>query len=260
MSEMKKEVIDVFQRVEDKYPMTKAQARELLEAMKDHITEDAYFRYTVRSVYFDNDDSQLVIRSLMKPKYKMKLRLRCYGEPEGNTPVFLETKKKYGDIVYKKRIQLSEEEAEDYIDCGIMHHVQNNTASEIDYLMNYYNLSPKVYIAYDRQCYSSRSERDVRITFDYNVRYRLDNVDLHEYGSEEQLTDDDTVVMEVKAMDRYPMWLVRLLSERKMYRQSFSKYARIYSLNQNEMNPQHSAAYAYNAISQKEKMLCSVQY
>lgn len=260
MERQKKEIPDVFCRVEDKYPMTKKQAEEFVEAIREHVREDAYFRYTVHSVYYDSADCQLAVHSLMKPKYKMKLRLRCYGEADGDTPAFFETKKKYGDIVFKKRITLTENEALNYAENGVMHHVTGNTADEIDYLFRYYDLQPKVHISYDRECWSSISEQDVRITFDFNIRYRTDDLSLRENGSEQKLFDDDTVVMEVKAMDRYPMWLVRLLSERKLYKQSNSKYGKIYTLHQQELNPQFGTAYALTGMNAKEKMVCSVQY
>jgi len=251
--------IENFQRVEWKYRMTKEQQAEFMRRAADHLKEDLYFKYTVHSVYYDTMDSRLIINSLNKPNYKMKLRLRSYGEPDGNSPVFIETKKKYGDIVYKRRITLGEKEAENYLEYGIPHHVHNNTADEIDYILKYYNPSAKVLICYDRECYSSTTEADVRITFDSNIRYRIHDVNLHEDGSEEKLDDDGMVMMEVKAMDRYPMWLVRILSDMKLYRTSFSKYGNIYRSNFEEMSPVSEPDQTVRKrTSEKERYVCSL--
>ncbi|MBR2067434.1 MAG: polyphosphate polymerase domain-containing protein, partial [Solobacterium sp.] len=229
-----------------------------IQIIHKHIQKDMYFQYTVRSLYFDNDNSELAIQSLLKPDYKMKLRLRCYGEPSEDKPVFLETKKKYENIVYKRRIDLGYKEAFDYIDYGIPHSVKSNTADEIDYLMKYYNLEPKVYIAYDRNCYSAINESDVRITFDTNIRYRIDDISLKETGNEKFLKEG-MVMLEVKATKRYPMWLVDALSEMKIYRTSFSKYGTIYSENYDELSPKVAMRYE-NMNQVRGNLICSVQY
>jgi len=251
------QVIDTFKRVEDKYFITAEQMNEIIEECKGYIKEDVYFRYRVHSIYFDSINSDLVIRSLLKPEYKMKLRLRCYGEATGHSPVFFETKKKYGNIVYKRRIQLDEQEAYDYVNDGIMHHVKNNTADEIDYMMKYYNLKPVVRISYDRHCYSAIHESDVRITFDANVKYELNPESLKEDGNEKELPLG--IIMEVKAMDRYPMWLVKILSEKKLYKQSSSKYGMIYTENFETMSPKANTYNSYR-MGEQEVKICSVQY
>ncbi len=259
MTEKGTPAVDTFQRVEDKYAMTAEQAREVIRRCGEYIQKDRFFRYPVYSIYCDSDGADLVIRSLMKTGYKAKLRLRSYGNPD-HSPIFLETKKKWGDIVYKKRIMLEEQEAYEYLRNGRKHHVHNNTAGEIDYMIRTRDLKPKVFIAYDRICYSAVNEDDVRITFDMNIRYRLNDLDLHENGSEKKL-DCAEVMMEVKAMNRYPMWLTKILSDMKLYQSSFSKYGTIYSQNRNEMCrvPESTGRYA-SVYTEKENMLCSVQY
>ncbi len=255
---MSTQVIDTFQRVEDKYRMTRQEAREILQEMKGHIKKDYYFQYTVHNIYYDSKDAQMIISSLNKDKFKEKLRLRCYEQPSGDTMCFLETKKKYGDIVYKKRITLSHAEAMAYLNHDVPHHVHNNTAEEIDFLKNYYQVEPKTLILYDRTCFSSVSEADVRVTFDANIRARIDDISLTERGDEQLLIGED-VVMEIKAMNRYPMWLVEILSRRKLYKQSFSKYGMIYRNSADELCQKDTPAYIY-AMEKKENQLCSVQY
>ena len=252
------ECLDVFKRVEDKYVIAKEDVDKFVEACGNHIKEDIYFKYTVHSIYYDSPESDLVIHSLLKPKYKMKLRLRAYGDIHEDDTVFLETKKKYKDIVYKKRIPLKYKEAMDYLEYGKPHSVHNNTADEIDYILNFYNCESKTLILYDRTCYASTEEEDVRITFDENIRYRINDINLFENGDEIPL-EKDLVLLEVKAMDRYPMWLVDILTDMNIQKISFSKYGSIYTNNFEEMKPSIApSAYAYKGL--KEKSLCSLQY
>lgn len=252
------EVIDTFERVEDKYELTYEQAELLKKRIAEHVEEDIYYKYTVHSIYYDSLDSRLIINSLNSSRYRMKLRSRCYTQPDDNTPAFLETKKKLGDIVYKRRFQITAKELEDYTEYGIPHSVHNNTADEIDYAMKYYNLEPKVLILYERECWKGIKEEDLRITFDTNIRYRIDDVNLKERGDETLLLKDK-VIMEVKAMDRYPLWLVHVLSEMKLYKQSFSKYGNIYRANFTAMAPQINPQPVYEP-NKKENTVCSVQY
>lgn len=254
-----RQVIDTFQRVEDKYRISRREALEILREMKGHIKKDDYFQYTVHNIYYDSKDAQMIVSSLNKDQFREKLRLRCYEQPHADTMCFLETKKKYGDIVYKKRITLSHNEAMAYLNHDVPHHVHNNTAEEIDYLKNFYHIEPKTLILYDRTCFSSVSEADVRVTFDSNIRCRLDDISLTERGDEEQLIGED-VIMEIKAMNRYPMWLVQILSKRKLYKHSFSKYGMIYRANHSELCVRDTPAYIYTAENQKENRICSVQY
>ena len=257
----KKKTIDTFQRVEDKYRLTPAQADILLENIRCHVEPDAYFRYTVHSIYYDTENCDLAVSGLEHPEYKFKLRVRGYNIVHDTDKVFLETKKKYGNIVYKKRFALTASEAIDYLEYGIPHSDTSNTAQEIDYRMKQGNLQAKTLITYDRECYAATEEDDVRITFDRNIRYRLDDLtDFNDRGTERSL-NGGWVMLEVKAMDRYPVWLVQALSEMKLYRTSFSKYSSIYKDNFAAMSVNgRLRIQETEKIYTKETKLCSLQY
>jgi SPX domain protein involved in polyphosphate accumulation len=254
------EMIDVFERREDKYTLTPEQVEEVSRRIAPYVKPDIYFKYTVHSIYCDSPDSELVINGLQKSKYRIKLRLRAYQDPDGTEPVFLETKKKYGEIVYKKRLQMEEKEAMDFLNGITDMHRTGNTASEIAYLRDFYRLSPKVLILYERTCYAALDEADVRVTFDRNIRYRIHDVNLQEKGDERPL-QAGKIVMEVKAMHRYPIWLTRILSDMQLYQCAFSKYGTIYRENAAVMNPpvkqnRQTEDEAYI----KEATTCSIQY
>ena len=131
---------------------------------------DNYGEHTICNLYFDTDDYELIYSSIEKPVYKEKLRLRSYGVPEKNSKVFLELKKKYQGIVYKRRVEMTFQEAINYLSQGIHPDCDSQILKEIDYFKNFYHPVPKVIIAYDRIAYAGIEDKELRITFDKNTR------------------------------------------------------------------------------------------
>lgn len=225
------QIIDTFERVEDKYELSQSEYLSFLEAIQAHVHPDIYHKYTVHSVYFDNDHYQLAVNSLQKPEYKCKVRLRTYQDPDADTMCFLELKKKYNDIVYKTRFYMEVASAYQYLYQNKMPKNPNNIMRELDYVFHFYKLKDFCYVQYDRECYAANEDMDVRITFDTNIRYRLDDISLSRNGSETNLTEENVYMLEIKCKDRYPMWLVQILSKMKLYKKSFSKCGSIYMNN-----------------------------
>lgn len=211
---------ETFERVEHKYLLTKQEANQLFNLIKDHIVEDVYPRYTLYNIYYDSDDYQMIRKSIEGPQYKEKLRLRSYGEVKDDGFMYLEMKKKYDGIVYKRRIQIPS-----------INETSNSSQikKELQYMKDFYEAKEKVFIAYDRIAYSAKKENDVRITFDTNIRYRFENLKLTDLYDDNYLLNDDQVLLEVKVMNRYPLWLTHALSALKLTRTSFSKYGTIYA-------------------------------
>lgn len=79
------------------------------------IVPDVFGRHTICNVYFDTESYELIRASIEKPPYKEKLRLRSYGTLQDDSQVFIELKKKYDGVVYKRRIPVSLSEAEAYL-------------------------------------------------------------------------------------------------------------------------------------------------
>ncbi|MBQ9328161.1 MAG: polyphosphate polymerase domain-containing protein [Solobacterium sp.] len=216
-------------RVEHKYPMTRAQAEEFMRRAQPHLIKDFYPEYDLHNIYYDTDDNALIINCLDHPQYKEKLRLRTYGEPNESTPCFLEIKKKFRDTGIKRRIAMNEADANRYFHDHEPLKDQSQIAHEIDYLVKCRGLKEKMFIAYHRKAFSGIEENDLRITFDTDICYRLNDLSLHMTGEEKMITDEDDVLMEIKVSDRYPVWLTEILTDMKLYRQTFSKYGTIYS-------------------------------
>ena len=104
-----------FERRELKYRITDAQRAALEAAFGARMVPDEHGESTICNIYYDTADYRLIRASLEKPAYKEKLRLRSYGVTEPGGKVFLELKKKYKGIVYKRRITLPEDAAGDFI-------------------------------------------------------------------------------------------------------------------------------------------------
>ena len=225
---------NVFQRKENKYTLSMETYKLLRHYLAPYMTEDEYGLHTILSVYFDTEDYALIRHSIQKPVYKEKFRLRSYGVPTNQQQVFLELKKKVKGIVYKRRLSLQYTQALDYIE-------NPNSLSpdslrdqqikqEIDWLYARKHLSPKVLIAYDRRALAAKDVKlsDFRITFDFNIRYRTDKLNLLEGDFGEPVASEIGVLMEVKALGAYPLWFSEILSELSIYKCSFSKYAQVY--------------------------------
>lgn len=224
--------IEVFNRFEHKYLLTAQEYVKALECMDAHMDLDDYnFNrkpYTIANIYYDTADDYLIRRSLEKPVYKEKLRLRSYGVPNDDSKVFLEIKKKFKGIVNKRRTVLGLNEAYDFTESGIRpshrDYMNEQVIDEIEYFLDRERLYPKVYIAYDRIAYFEKGNPDLRISFDQNIRSRRYDLRLEagDYGL--PILDNERYLMEIKTSRAKPIWLVHMLSELDLRRSSFSKY------------------------------------
>ena len=220
--------INVFKRVEKKYLLSEDLYQKLFEKINNYITVDTYDFSTICNIYFDTDDYLLVNRSIEKPIYKEKVRLRSYSVPKKNSKVFLEIKKKYKGVVGKRRVSAPLKELYTYFDTGKYPTVDTQIMNEIDYCFKFYNLKPKVFLAYDRYSYKGKDDSNFRITFDKNIRSRTDNLYLEKGDNGMLLLDKNCYIMEVKTLGAYPLWFARILSELNIYPTSFSKYGNVY--------------------------------
>lgn len=224
--------IEVFNRYENKFMMNTDTYEKVLRTLDEYMELDEYNKthdyYTIANIYYDTNDHHLIRKSLSKPKYKEKLRLRAYGVPSLDDKVYLEIKKKVLGLVNKRRTKLVLSEAYDFVSTGqkpeLKKYMNRQVLNEIEYFLSVYDLEPKLYLAYDRKAYFGRDNRDLRITFDTNIRTRREDLRLELGDHGEQLLDKDIWLMEVKAEKTIPIWLTRMLSEYKLYKKSFSKY------------------------------------
>lgn len=222
---------NTFMRHEIKYLLTERQKQSILERISGMMTEDAYSRQTISSIYCDNSDI-LIRTSLGKPIYREKLRLRAYGVPEDDSTVFLEIKKKFRGTVYKRRAEMTYLQAYEYI-CGgeapeMPDYNGRQVMSEIDYTAKRLSLRPAAAIFYDRRAFHGNADGELRLTLDNNVRYRLEQTDLRFGTAGKLLKAQPDCVMEIKSAAAVPLWLADILSDLELTPGSFSKYGSVY--------------------------------
>ena len=179
----------VFKRYELKYMITREQKDRILRTMEPYMVQDKFGRSTIRNIYFDTDDYILARHSIAKPDFKEKLRIRSYAAASSDSTVFVELKRKFDHVVYKRRVALPENFAMKWTQgftcrlssrtassgtagsmtasaaggngAGNLHRelsaVPPQMTSEISYFLNYYGtLRPAVFLSYDRLAYRMR--------------------------------------------------------------------------------------------------------
>lgn len=220
----------IFRRSERKYLLTEEQYHRLWELVSPYMEEDEYGHSTICNIYYDTADYELIRSSIEKPVYKEKLRLRSYGIPANDTTVFIEIKKKYNGIVYKRRIGLPLQEAEKSLEQGFIEPVagQEQISSEINYFLQRAALVPAVFLAYDRDAFRGVDDAELRMTFDFNIRSRQEHLSLSDGAEGNLFFQNGEVMLEIKTIGSYPLWLVHAMEECQIYPVSFSKYGNIY--------------------------------
>jgi SPX domain protein involved in polyphosphate accumulation len=219
--------MNFFKRVEKKYLLTDSEYKKLMKKLESHLEKDSYFKSTICNIYLDNDNYDVIKKSLEKPPFKEKIRLRSYNVPELNDDVYLELKGKINGIVFKRRIKLKLNSFYNYIDNNVLPE-ESQIMREIDYKIKHLQLKPKLYLAYDRFSYYDKENHELRITFDENIRSREENLHL-EYGDAGKLYFKENMhIMEIKTLGALPLWFTKIITDLKIYPVSFSKYGSIY--------------------------------
>ncbi|NJP39721.1 polyphosphate polymerase domain-containing protein [Oscillospiraceae bacterium HV4-5-C5C] len=219
---------DIFERHELKYLLNREQYACLLQRLQSRLLPDAFGRSTICNIYYDTPDFRLARHSQEKPIYKEKLRLRSYGPAQLYKPVYLELKKKYRDVVYKRRIELPLSAAVQGMQ-GSLPLPDTQIGREISYFRDFYtDLRPAVYLSYEREAYFAQTDPNLRLTFDQTILWRTQGLQLNLPPSGRPLLEPGQALLEIKTPAALPLWLVRLLTELKINKTSFSKYGRAY--------------------------------
>ncbi len=214
-----------FKRYEKKYFMNELQYQQLKYRFQDYLRADAYGEATICNVYFDTPNHLLIRNSLEKPVYKEKLRLRSYGTPRAGDEVFIELKKKYKGVVYKRRINLELNEAEQYLYEEVPMVGATQIGREIDYFLQYYQeIVPSMYISYRRIAMYGITDPELRVTFDREIHWREEELWLERGDWGKPMLGEEEHLMEIKIPGAMPVWLTHILDELQIYPVSFSKY------------------------------------
>ncbi len=220
----------IFQRIEKKFLLDEAQYQAFREEISGFTKPDAFPTCNIYNLYFDTPDFRIIRKSLEKPAYKEKLRLRTYGVATAETPSFIELKKKYRGVVYKRRMELPYGASMSYLS-GEEPPQPTQISREVDYFLAMYpRLAPAMMIAYDRIALCGTEDSGLRITFDTNIRYRRNRLDLALDGDDRQIIQPDQHLMEIKVAGAYDLRLAHILDKLEIRQTSFSKYGRGYQM------------------------------
>ena len=220
--------INVMKRYELKYILTKEQTEYLRERLVGHLYVDQYGMTSIASLYYDTPDYRLIRKSLEKPEFKEKIRLRSYGLATNNSQVFLELKRKYDGVVYKRRVSSTIPDVDMFFHHEDIAKNKGQIEREIEYFRDYYNnLVPACLIIYDRVAYYEKNG-DLRLTIDYNPRYRMHDLNLTTSMEGTPLLNEGDTILEVKVQGAMPLWLAHILDEGGIKKSSFSKYGTAY--------------------------------
>lgn len=247
---MEKEIISVMKRYELKFHLNKEQVSHFQKAILNNMKIDKYGLTTISSLYYDTPNFSLINRSIEKPMYKEKIRLRSYGLAKKDSPVFLEIKRKNEKIVYKRRIVTKEDNAEQFFNANKEFNSSQISRELLAFKEKYGVLEPKYLIIYDRIAYF-QDDSDVRVTLDMNPRYRVKDLNLHTSTEGIPLLKEGEAILEVKVQHSIPLWLVEILTKEKIYQTSFSKVGTAHKQEMSKKNNKEAAL--INAVDIKEK-------
>jgi len=224
--------IEVFNRREKKYIIDEDMLHVLQREIEPYMEADKHNPnnqvYTISNIYYDTPNNDIITRSIQKPIYKEKLRLRGYGVPKLEDKVFIEIKKKYNGIVNKRRSKIVLKDAYGFINDGHVYvmeeYMNEQIIREIEYFLSVDEIIPALYLAYDRYAYFDKKDSDFRLTFDTNIRTRRDRLGLELGDDGKRLLEEGKWIMEIKATKAVPLWFAELLSKYEIYPMSYSKY------------------------------------
>ena len=218
-----------FKRYELKFMLDKHQKARIMAAMQPYMSLDKYGRTTIRNIYFDTDNYQLIRHSIEKPAYKEKLRLRSYRPAGAADPVFVELKKKYNSVVYKRRLSMPQSNALQWLAGEQAAAPQGQIAAEISYFKDlYHGIHPAVLLTYEREAWYSLDKSDFRVTFDDTILCRREDICLEHEPWGTSLLPEGKVLMEIKTSGGIPLWMTHTLTDNHIFKTSFSKYGTAY--------------------------------
>jgi hypothetical protein len=225
----------IFERYEEKYLVCAEQGAEFKKLILRHMEPDQYGEYLVQNLYYDTENWDVVRASTQKPLYKEKMRLRCYNMPHTNSKLFLELKKKFAGIVYKRRIAIPFTALSSRSVHDVVKEENSQIARELDFYLNQHDVFQRMYIAYRRIAFTSTAQQSstecegLRVTFDSDIRFRLDHLDYANPDNGYGILPQGTMVMEIKTQGGVPLWMARSLAENRIFPMAFSKYGVCYS-------------------------------
>ncbi len=228
----------VIERYEYKYLVPERVVPLVREALSTVCHPDRFAgptgRYRVRSLYFDTLDRQLFWANQREARDRFKVRARSYPGREG--PVFLEVKRRVGDVIVKSRAAVPEASWRDAakgrgLELVAPHALPHAEAFALR--VERHHLEPALLVDYEREPFTSEVDGYARVTFDRDVRAQpVERWDLEgepkRWRAVEALdrayAQERVAVLELKFERRPPSWMVSMVRRLELVRRGFSKY------------------------------------
>ena len=197
-------------------------------------------KYTIVTLQLDSPSMSLHKAKEWEATHRFKLRVRTYGRPAGDAPVFLEIKRKYYERIIKSRACIPFGEWKPGVldlradGLNLKTVKERETFREFVRLCNEIGAEPKVYVSYTREAFSSRFDHYARVTFDSQLCYQPVQ-DMYDWGANGRFISmdsglvrnrrDSTVVLEIKCTEQVPAWMIELVQEFDLVRCGNCKYS-----------------------------------
>ncbi|MHC1781251.1 MAG: polyphosphate polymerase domain-containing protein [Anaerolineaceae bacterium] len=238
--------IRTFNRFELKYIIQMREAQEFRQALMSYLTPDEHGdkngTYSVASLYFDSPGLRYYWEKINGIRFRRKLRIRTYQTEMPLTlksPVFVEVKQRLNRVTQKRRVTLPYWEA---LKLCIQRKAPDYTPgsqavmAEVMSMSLVSDLQPTSVVTYSRQALVG-SELDIglRVTFDKDLRFRTENLELADRHPGQFLFSPELVIMEIKVNERVPYWLTELVAQHNLNLIRVSKYCRSIEMAQMDM-------------------------
>lgn len=215
-------------RHELKYFINPAELEALRARLQPVMDLDRHCRngepYVIRSLYLDDIDNSAYYDKVAGVMSRDKYRIRIYRYSDQE--IFLERKRKLGDLIQKSSVQITRRLCEQIIsgDPRGLQSASSPLLQDVFVQMRTRLLRPAVIVDYVREAYTYPAE-NVRITFDMNLRSGLHSFDL--FNAEIPTVcplDQNTQILEVKFDNYLPDHVRGLIAGIQADRSAVSKY------------------------------------
>lgn len=225
-----------FNRFELKYIIPVELIPTLQENFSQYMIPDEHaddsWGYAITSLYYDADDFRCYREKVEWLKYRRKLRIRYYEtekELKSHDTVFVEIKQRVDRVTQKRRVAMTWEDAQNLCNNWIMPPEykprDEATIHEISQFVYEYQLQPTIVVSYFRQAWMwTDYDPWLRITFDTNIRDRRQDLDLGSKKIGQVMLPLDESIMEIKANEHVPFWVIELISKYELRLVRVSKY------------------------------------
>ena len=215
-------------RHELKYFINPAELEVLRERLRPVMQLDKHCPngrpYTIRSLYLDDIDNSAYSDKVAGVMARDKYRIRIYRHSDKE--IFLERKRKLGDLIQKSSVQITRRLC-DQIISGDPRGLQTSSSpllQDVYVQMRTRLLRPAVIVDYEREAYTYPAE-NVRITFDMRLRSGLHSSELFNRNLPTVCPLDDNVeILEVKFDNYLPDHIRAVLAGIQADRSAVSKY------------------------------------